>query len=297
MSSISQKKEEIREKREKDKKNSAPDWKGFGFSVLFSFIRIIILTFVSSSLIYSIQNFSRGNVIPSDIGKPPYKTGYEFVGNRRIFTEASFPYNLRENADGGVISKWFGSTMAGSWSMARHILKQLLGSLNGGFSMLNKYNLGIRDPKTLKMVRQGITNMISFIYILGSTLIIPVLMIVTSIVGFIGTFYAGIENADGLIQQVIALAAMFFMALPIAFMSMMQGGMALLTILFKPFLTDARHVLKFFKSFQAFFGLIFVAMIISAAVEHKIGAGPIIGIVLGLVLLYGMTFIRDVVGF
>lgn len=266
------------EQKKLSKENNEPkesNWLLFIISLFYNVIIIIIISIVGSNFIYFTSSKNLDTFFPTNLenylnintSKSSQKGGYtcppSYISkskglNKDVLKSFSigdvrgFPYSLYVNDKGGFsfdsLKSWFASTIANSYITNRKILKKILNIFK---PFENSEERNVLSSNSLQ-------------FILSAPFLV-LLIIATSIIGFIVPFIEGFRNKiNGFSWSIIGIFAtyMWTMAGSISAIQVLQN---ILTFLFIPLMTDAKTIFKIIKCNSKFISIIFGGLIIISA--------------------------------
>jgi hypothetical protein len=297
------KKKELKENTNEDgsvKKTNKVEWGKFALSVLGNALHLLVYMYIASSVIYSIKNLGTDEFFPTDPKKPPYVSGYTTFNNKQVYKNVGFPYGFYDKSNPSSLLNYVVNIIKYSWTTERSVTKSLLKALNEGFNILDHYDFGTMDSSSVDKIKQVGVKVISYIYImLAPYVIMPGLVFLSSLSGYIAMVIAWVTKAPDMILKLLAvmtiLLFVIFISPIFSIMNFIQGLYTFVILLFMPLLKDYKHLLKFFGEYSGFISLLFIIMVISASNSY-LPKEVTIGLVVGLILMYGGTILHFLFG-
>lgn len=282
MSSLQERKKLKEQGLKKDEKPKENNWQGFGMSLLKGIINLVILVILGSNMIFSMRNMANDKFLPINIFAQPYN-----VPPNTPFIKA-FPYIFVKNPTTYVhyIQNWFAKTMQYTWVFIR-------GFMRGSFNALNEItNISMndmQDPNNKMSSEYILRYIIESSVILFSPLILIFISILVGSIGFFSTLAGGFFSPQGFINKLFGLGGAYFLSFIVSFL---QGIWALFFIAIKPFTISLSHFKPILKKFDTLFLLCFLFIFLNASFSNLVNEINI-GIVVGLIFLFGGTILRS----
>lgn len=288
---------------DKNGDNSKPrgiEWGNFAKSVGFGALHLLIYMYIASSVIYSIRYLGTSEFFPENPNAPPYVSGTTIINGKRVMKNVGFPYGFYDKSNPTSLKNYAVNIIKYSWTTERSVIKSILNSLNEGFNLLDHYDFGTMDPANIERIKKIGNKVISYIYILLSPyLILPGLVFLSGLVGYIAMTIAWVTKAPDLFMKLFALATLllfiFFISPFLSAMNIIQGIYTLVILAFMPLLKDYKHLFKFFGEYGGFISLLFILMVIHSSNKY-LSSEITIGIIVGILFIYGGTIIHFLFG-
>jgi hypothetical protein len=289
-SSIDKKKEQKNQGATTQKQTGA-QWSKFAKSIGLGALHLLIYMYIASSVVYSIRNLGTTEFFPDNPNAPPYVSGATIVNGKRVVKNVGFPYGFYDKNEPSSILNYVINIIKHSWVTERKVTKSVLNVLNEGFTMLDHYDFGTMDPKNVERIKKIGYKIISYIYIiLGPYIILPGLVLLSGITGYISMVIAFVTKAPDLITKLIALMTILlfilFISPIVSSMNFIQGFYTFVILAFMPLLKDYKHLFKFFGEYSGFISFLFILMIISSSNSY-LPREVTIGLMVGVLFLFG----------
>jgi hypothetical protein len=259
------------------KKNN---WSGFGSSLAGNFLNLFIMVILGGNLIFAIRNMGLERYLPTNTQQKPYN-----VQNIQSLFK-SFPYKKISNPQSleQKMQNWLANTIQGSWVFNRGMFQEVFNGMN---ELTNVQFPSMENTERRMKMERWAKVAIESIFFVFSPILLLLLAFLAGTFGFFSTILNGYKSANGFIHKLFGLTGGYFLAFAL---STLQFFWAISLIVFKPFTINLEHVFKTVKDFKGLIMFLSILFILSSAMSN-LSQGINIGLVIGLIVLFGGTIL------